>query len=52
MYITPIKTFAINILKGTNVLSENTVIPEVDIYLLCGEAFIYLRNSYHLKNLP
>ena len=37
MYTNPIEAFAINILKGTNVLPENTIFPEVDPCLLCVE---------------
>jgi hypothetical protein len=41
MYTTPIKAFAVNILKETNVLSENTAFSEVNPCLLCGEG-LYL----------
>ncbi|KAF0459369.1 ATP dependent DNA helicase [Gigaspora margarita] len=39
IYITPIKALAVNILKRTNILLENTVFPEVDPCLLCREDF-------------
>ena len=42
MYTNPIEAFAINILKSTNVLSENTVFLEIDLCLLYGEGFYLL----------
>src|SRR6266480_7704796 len=45
MYTNPIEAFAINILKGTNVLPENTVFPEVDPCSLCGEG-LYLPREF------
>ncbi|CAG8721381.1 7655_t:CDS:2 [Funneliformis caledonium] len=45
MYTNPIEAFAINILKNTNVLPENTVFPEVDPYSLCGEG-LYLPQKF------
>ena len=47
MYTNPIEAFAINILKGTNVLPENTIFPEVDPCLLCGEG-LYLPQEFLL----
>jgi len=41
MYTTPIEAFAVNILKRTNVLPENTVFSEVDSCSLCEEG-LYL----------
>ena len=41
MYTNHIEAFAINVLKGTNILPENTVFPEVDPCSLCGEG-LYL----------
>ncbi|CAG8817859.1 21659_t:CDS:2, partial [Gigaspora margarita] len=45
MYTAPIEAFAINILKRTNVLPENTVFPEVDPCFLCGEG-LYLPQEF------
>src|SRR3954447_13517954 len=45
MYTNPIEAFAINILKRINVLSENTVIPEVDTCSLCREG-LYLPREF------
>ncbi|RIA96790.1 hypothetical protein C1645_802164 [Glomus cerebriforme] len=45
MYTNPIEAFAVNILKGTNVLPENTVFPEVDPCSLCGEG-LYLPREF------
>src|SRR3954452_8655138 len=49
MYTNPIEAFAINILKSTNVLSENTVFPEVDPCSLCGEGFYLPRKFLSFK---
>ena len=45
MYTTPIEALAVNILKRTNILPENTVFPEVDPCLLCGEG-LYLPQEF------
>src|ERR1043165_5157159 len=49
MYTNPIEAFAINILKTTNVLPENTVFPEVDPCSLCGEGLYLPRNFLPFK---
>ena len=45
MYTNPIEAFAINILKTTNVLPENTVFLKVDPCSLCGEG-LYLPRKF------
>src|SRR5256886_3070645 len=50
MYTNPIEAFAINILKTTNVLPENTVFPEVDPCSLCGEGLNLDRKSTRLNS--
>lgn len=45
MYTNPIKAFAINIFKSTNILPENTVFSEVDPCLLCREG-LYLPQKF------
>ena len=45
MYTTLIEAFAINILKGTNILLENTVFPEVDLCSLYRED-LYLFQEF------
>ncbi|KAF0522138.1 hypothetical protein F8M41_015593 [Gigaspora margarita] len=47
IYTTPIEALAVNILKKTNILPENTVFSEVDPCLLCGEG-LYLPQEFLL----